>query len=166
MKNVGVESVSKHPPDRRARLNLTLRGWPWWSSSTSGVITLALMLILYAGEPLRGIALASATNMSVFVFCLVGGAVSAYRAAGGVSLWWALVRALTGGLVPALLCWLAVVLLRQAILADEPLAESVFQDGFGRSIVVYQVAVAVGLLTAIVKWTVHRVRAALGNGVR
>jgi hypothetical protein len=130
------------------------------------VITLALMLLLYAGEPLRGIALASATNMSIFVFCLIGGAVSAYRSAGGVPLWWAPVRALTGGLVPALLCWLVVVLLRQAILADEPLAESVLQDGFGRSIVVYQVAAAVGLVTAIVKWAVHRVRAGSANGVR
>ena len=45
-----------------------------------------------------------------------------------------------------------------ADLPDEPLAETVLQDGFGRAAVVYQASAVAGLVAGAVRWVVHRVR--------
>jgi hypothetical protein len=133
-----------------------LRKWPWRSSVAAGAGTLALMLLLYAGRPFRGITAASATNMSAFVFFLVGGVVLAASTVTGASLLRVVVRPPVLGLVPALACWSAVVLLRRALLAGEPLAETVFQDGLGRSIGVYQATVVVGFVAEGLVWIARR----------
>ncbi|MER7004527.1 hypothetical protein ABT297_15965 [Dactylosporangium sp. NPDC000555] len=136
-----------------------LRRWPWRSSGIAGGVGLALMLLLYAGEPLRGIALASTTNMAAVLFFLVGGVVLAAGAGTGSLLWRLLARPFAIALVPALACWSVIVLLRVAILADEPLAETVFQDGFGRAVVVYQAAAFAGLVAGAVRWVAYRLTA-------
>ncbi|MEV6923708.1 hypothetical protein AB0M46_04205 [Dactylosporangium sp. NPDC051485] len=135
-----------------------LRRWPWRSSGIAGGVGLALMLLLYAGTPLRGIALASATNMAAVLFFLVGGVVLAASAGTGPWLW-LLARPFAVALVPALSCWCAIVLLRIVILTDEPVAETVFQDGFGRAIVVYQAATLAGLVAGAVRWVAYRLTA-------
>jgi hypothetical protein len=114
------------------------------------------MLLLYAGTPLRGIALASATNMAAFLFFLTGGLVLACRATPGSLPRRLLVRPLLVALVPALSCWIVVVVLRVVILSGEPLAETVFQDGFGRAAVVYQSVAVAGAVAGLVRWITHR----------
>src|SRR5262245_52766046 len=111
-------------PARTVRLR-----WPWTPSTVAGAVVLGAMLLLYAGRPLVGIALASATNMAAFAFFLAGGAVLAWRAASAPAPWWAVVvRPALVALIPGLACWIVIIVLRQAILAGEPLAETVFQD--------------------------------------
>ncbi|MFC7549169.1 hypothetical protein [Plantactinospora sp. GCM10030261] len=118
------------------------------------------MLLAYAGQPLHGIAGASAINMTMFVFFLVGGVVLAVREASGRHLWHVLVRPPLIATVPALGCWVVVILLRQAILAREPLAETVWQDGLGRALAVFQLVSVVGVVAETVCWVVRRVAAA------
>ncbi|MFG3423726.1 hypothetical protein [Micromonospora sp. NPDC047730] len=137
-------------PTRTDRLR-----WPWIPSAVTGALVLGAMLLLYAGRPLAGIALASATNMAAFAFFLVGGAVLVCRTASAPAPRWAIVvRPALVALIPALACWIVIIVLRQAILANEPLSETVFQDGYGRSIVVYQFAALIG----VVAETVLRIR--------
>ncbi|MGI5238539.1 hypothetical protein [Dactylosporangium sp. CA-139066] len=136
-----------------------LRRWPWRSSGIAGGVGLALMLLLYAGTPLRGIALASATNMATVLFFLVGGVVLAAAAGTGPWPWRLLARPFTVALVPALSCWCVIVALRVAILTGEPFAETVLHDGFGRAVVVYQAAVLAGLVAGALRWVASRLTA-------
>lgn len=114
------------------------------------------MLLLYLGTPLRGIALASATNMAAVLFFLTGGVVLAAGPAAGPWPWRLLARPFVVALVPALSCGGVIVLLRVAILSGEPLAETVFQDGLGRAAVVYQAGVFAGLIAGAVRQVVRR----------
>ncbi|MFF0306332.1 hypothetical protein ACFYSC_02835 [Streptosporangium sp. NPDC004379] len=125
-----------------------LRRWPWLPSVIAGGLVLALMLLLYAGKPLRGIVLASAVNMACVAFFLVGGMFFAARVAtgrGGA----AFVRPLLAALVPFAGCLLVVVVSRRLTLPDEPFAESFLQDGLGRAVVVYLPAAAVGYVAEL-----------------
>ncbi|MBE1584513.1 hypothetical protein ACFPOI_31030 [Nonomuraea angiospora] len=133
-----------------------LSRWPWRSSGIAGGAGLALMLLLYAGTPLRGIALASATNMAAVLFFLVGGVVLAAGAGAGAWTWRLLVRPFAVAAIPAVACWCVIVLLRIVILTGEPLSESVFQDGLGRAVVVYQASVLAGIASGAIRWVAHR----------
>ncbi|WP_433245989.1 hypothetical protein ACQPYK_44445 [Streptosporangium sp. CA-135522] len=127
-----------------------LRRWPWLPSAIAGAVVFALMLLLYAGKPLRGIALASAVNMACVAFFLIGGMFFAARLATGQGPG-ALIRPLIAGIVPFVGCLLVVVISRQLTLPDEPFSESFLQDGLGRAVIVYPPAVVIGYVAEFVK---------------
>ncbi|WP_203990320.1 hypothetical protein [Sphaerisporangium rufum] len=133
-----------------------IRRWPWLPSLIAGGVILALMLLLYAGQPFRGIVAASATNMALVAFFLIGGIFFAIREATGQG-GSALVRPLVAGLVPFAGCLVLVVVLRQIFLSDEPFFESLLQDGLGRAVIVYPPAVVAGYIAEAVKRARHAV---------
>ncbi|WP_214413918.1 hypothetical protein [Sphaerisporangium fuscum] len=127
-----------------------IRRWPWIPSLIAGGVVFALMLLLYSGRPLRGIALASALNMATVAFFLVGGMFFAARLATGRGTG-AFVRPLVAGLVTFLGCLIVVLVTRQLTLPDESFGTSLTEDGFGRAIVVSPPAVVVGFIAEAFK---------------
>ena len=137
----------------------TLASWPWRSSTTAGLVTLGLMAALYAGEPARGIALASATNMAAVAFFLVGG-IGASAGPRPESSWPRFVVAsLVGAAIAAVLCWVVVVILRVVILPREPFAETLLEDGFGRAVIVFEGSSVAGIVVGSLRRIAHRVTA-------
>jgi hypothetical protein len=130
--------------------------WPWRSSSAAGLVTLGLMALLYAGEPVRGIALASATNMAAVVFFLVGGIGTASGACAASSWSRFAAASVAGAVIAAVLCWATVVLLRVLILSDEPFRETVLEDGFGRALVVFEGSALVGIVSGALRRLARR----------
>ena len=166
-------SSSPPPGDTNgARLRRIVRRWPWLPSSIAWVSVVAVICLVR--HHYTGIYGFSTANYGWLAFTVVGGAVLAWRLAGGPPAYQRFLRPVLAAAVAFVLCVLAVALMGLIFLPDHPLQGGGSTMGalggalhpLGRAFPVAEAVLVIGFAAEILKPLWHAVRGATGHGDR